>query len=377
MDCLSDASHLSETEKFKISHDVLKVAFNSLPELQFSDIIASYFNAFAFENYTHIKDIRTNRYPYVQNYIGQLWERARKNSDFLIDTKEFEPLLGELRLRDHFNHSFDVYLLGYYIINQIALSFPDKNYFKASEPNRNLIWMLTATFHDAAYAVERTDEWLNKFFQRFLGINPHFSLNLSSALTPVYTDFIRMLSQQHKNPLMPSFDNTFDSMDWTYYNAICEELANKNHGVLSALMLCHRMAIKEGFLGKRPKKDEQNKADDEWDFLLYHLRASHAISVHSVKQIKIEFQLHPYAYILILCDEIQDWGRANSDNGIDSFYLKRVMIQQGVRPRVFFEIEPYEKTDDLINTLNDRLKVNNEINISINGRDIHEDPTKD
>ena len=40
--------------------------------------------------------------------------------------------------------------------------------------------------------------------------------------------------------------------------------------------------------------------------------ACHAIAVHSFnpQDIKINFRQYPYAFLLMLCDELQDWGRS-------------------------------------------------------------------
>ena len=66
-------------------------------------------------------------------------------------------------------------------------------------------------------------------------------------------------------------------------------------------MICHRMAIREGFLG------EATDSRDRCDFLFNHLPAGHAISVHTLAKPPVSFDKHPFAFMLIICDEIQDW----------------------------------------------------------------------
>ncbi len=357
---------MSPHDRILISDEALRTAFESLPEdLRFHKTIESYFAA--------LQKIGVDkRVDNVQNTISHLWEEASKYADFLEEMRSFEPLLKELGLRDHFIHSFNVFLLGYYIINKINRSTDQVGYyFGTSENTSNLIWLLASTFHDVAYAVEKTDDWLNKFFNNFLGVNPHFSLSISEVLTPVHADIMRMLSQYHKSSTPNIFDFSFDKMDWYYYNKLGEELAGKNHGVISALMLCHRMAIKEGFLCKPPKtaKRDRVRNRNQWDFL-DHLRASHAISLHHISSIPVEFHRHPFAFVLILCDEIQDWGRGEMDKQRDFISLEKIDFQITNIPEINLKINASdERIKELKETLLMRLETKDKIKIFVNDVD--------
>ncbi len=355
-------------QRIKMSEDALKMAFHSVPEyMKFYEIIDDYFKTLKTKPK---EEIDNAEYEIIKSHIKRLWERARKLTDFLEFTLNFEPLLKDLGLRDHFKHSLNVYLLGYYIINELNRDNKNFKYLHKTPDISNIIWLLAATFHDTAYPVEKTDQWLNNFFNNFLGINPQFSLKVSEVLTPAYTDIMRMLSAYHKSPNGPNnlFDFKFDEMDWYYYNELSRELSRKNHGVLSALMLCHRMAIKEGFLCRPPKNDpsldERNPVVErtQWDFL-NHLAASHAISLHSMDSIPVKFNEHPFAFILILCDEIQDWGRGNHKAAdFDALKPKEFIALEWIEvkvtdlPEIYLKIScDEERKEKLIKTLQKRL----------------------
>lgn len=379
---MSNPIATSPYERILLSDNALKTALETLPpDLRFLDIIKRYFDMRSNNILGNFEDRQGTS---VNTAIVELWEEAAKNADFLEDIREFEPLLKELGLRDHFVHAFKVFLLGYYIINKFKVdsrSILGQRPLLQNQHKTNLIWMLTATFHDAAYAVEKTDDWLNSFFRRFLGVNPHISLPISEVLSPVHSDIMRMLSQYHRSRRINSPEDPFifhfNLMDWYYYNKLSEEFYNKNHGVLSALMLCHRMAIKEGFLGRPPQTTETPSTPERnlYDYV-DHLEASHAISLHNIDSIKVKFREYPFAFILILCDEMQDWGRGsrrgyNDFISLDSVDEEMTTVDQKRIHEIRFSIRSApERMLRLKETLRKRLEPGDTMKIIINSEDI-------
>jgi hypothetical protein len=302
-----------------------------------------------------------DRYEIVQSAISDLWIESEKNPSLFKCVEDFEPILRrkDLPYRDHFMHSFNVFLLGYYIINKLNENYPDRNYFGTED--WNLTWMLTSTFHDVAYPVQETESWLNDLFEKFLGVNPKLSLNVTQIIPPIYTDFMKMLSRHHKfgrKDDIASGDD-LERINWLHYDELGAGLVRKDHGVLGALMLCHSMAIRERFL------DEPHPLD----FLKNHLPACHAISLHTLESIPVSFKKHPFAYLLILCDELQDWGRP-SNRDERNLELKNVIIDRHDVPTLKFEIEASlggkNELDDIIKK---RLKKDGSINVEIDYRE--------
>lgn len=314
---------------------MLKDKINSLKNRsRYRDIVMSYFRKMQADG----QNASENRYGNVRAGIKKLWEGSEKDPTTLLMLDDFEPiLLKKPSYRDHFIHSFNVFLLGYYIINKLNETYPDKNYFTTGESNFNLTWMLTSTFHDVAYPIQETKFWLNNVLEKFLGVNPRFSFNISQIVPMVYVDFMRMISCWHRHPMsMPQGGGDLMSMDWNVYNELSSKLIEKEHGVLGALMLSYHMAFKEGFL---TEPDNSNKIRSPWDFLQNHLPACHAIGVHHLESIRVGFSKHPIAYILILCDELQDWGRTSTQSDRNMISLKDVNITETDPPKLQFEIE--------------------------------------
>lgn len=235
------------------------------------------------------------RYELVANYISKLWVDSSKNPSVFSASRDFEPILRRIPYyRDHFIHSFNVFLMGYYILNRLKELFPQMD-LKSND--YNLTWMLASTFHDVAYPLQKMETWLNELFERFFGVNPNFHYDITQVMPMIYVDFIRTITHCHAQPFQGPLSAQALDLDWTFYDQIGAKLVEKEHGVLGGLMLFHLLAVREGFV-----------RDRKWDFLYNHLLACHAITVHHLP-VKVRFEKHPLAYLLILLDELQDWGR--------------------------------------------------------------------
>lgn len=210
--------------------------------------------------------------------------------------------------------------------------------------------MLTATFHDIGYAIQETEFWLNRIFEEFLGVNPKFALSIAQVMPMIYLDFMRILSAYHESGTaslssacmhLPS-----SRIDWIFYNEINSGLIEKNHGVLSALMLAHLLGIRQKFLAE----------EEKWNFKYNHLPACHAIATHMLPSIRVSFAKHPFAFLLVLCDEIQDWSRSPSSKETqNTVYLRDVEVSS--RPtEIRFRVKTSKKRrEKLRNTLKERL----------------------
>jgi len=267
------------------------------------------------------------RYENVLSCITELWVDSSKNPSIFKEARDFEPILQRMPYyRDHFIHSFNVFVLGYYVINRLKEIVPGLD---LTSNDYNLSWMLASTFHDVAYPIQEMESWLNELFERFLGVNPYFHYSIMQVIPMVYTDFMRMISRWHKFPIQgPLGGEDLLKLDWTFYNEIASKLVEKDHGVIGALMLTHLLAVKEGFA-----------TDRKWDFLYNHLPACHAISLHHLPSIPVEFLKHPLAFVLVLCDELQDWGRPSSRKTPDLIELKDISITKMDTLAIQIEIE--------------------------------------
>jgi len=273
--------------------------------------------------------------------IVDIWEKSGKNPTLFELLRIFEPILQrDRKYRDHLIHSFNVFLLGYYIINKLS-NIDDiwKIFLRSDDPN--LTWMLASTFHDVAYPIQQIDYWVNDILKIFLGLNPHMTINLGHVIPPVYDQFVRLISKEHKFPLLGLIGG-FQSIDWKFYNLLNEKIIEKNHGVYSGLILAHELGIRKGFYESVEKSEA---------FFKNHIPACHAICCHSI-ECNIDFKKHPYAFLLKICDELQDWGRPSKRNNLDNIKLLDINISENDIPTIYFELEiTNNRKKELINKL--------------------------
>lgn len=220
--------------------------------------------------------------------------------------------------------------------------------------------MLASTFHDVAYPIEKIESWLGSFFTEFISINPDYNFYIGNLIPYIYYDFMKMICRWHKNPLQgPLEGDNILSMDWLFYNKVNSKLIEKDHGVLSALFLAHLLAIRGGFIGQ-----EQGLS-----FMYDHLPACHAICIHHL-DIEIDFTKYPLAFLLVLFDEIQDWGRPTKQTNRDQLYLTDIEIIDSEIPEINLVVAiSEERTENLFQVLSSRLKTSGKIKVKIKNID--------
>lgn len=281
----------------------------------------------------------------ILSSLKRLWcNKCEMNNNFNL-IKEFysyEYMLFELpRYRDHFIHQYQVFLLGSVIIDEIYKISKQKNiknfadyYFNSlyvdnsDNKTADTAWLLTSSFHDVAYPIERSDQLFNKFFEKFIGPEYKFIENVGLekiVCSEKYIDLIDQLCDLYtsfkirnaKKWEYKSLNEKEIIIDQKFKNNFIKRLTNKDHGVLGALILL------------------SNSDRNSRDFSEIIYPSALAISLHnmlifdledkenicSVKENDkkelfckgncqlINFEENPLAYLLIYCDLIQEWGR--------------------------------------------------------------------
>jgi hypothetical protein len=277
----------------------------------------------------------------VLRSIRELWQTntmlKRIGSLPFDDFKLFEDYLLKRELvnyRDHFIHSYQVFLAGAYIMDQLFerlsdfrsnLSFLDKTakYSFRNQPQNipryeaEVAWLMTATFHDIAYPIQllresldnlvhklmRTSESIigNIAIERILFDREHYYLDCIDKLVEFYRVTGTERAVERWTP------NEHFRTDFLHF--LREE---RDHGVLGALVLLDR----------------------------YHrsmnpvvLASSLAIASH--KEMfsyigDVYFKQFPISYLLIFCDLIQEWGRdthrSTNDGPLAETKLERIEI---------------------------------------------------
>lgn len=279
------------------------------PTTGYTDALRSYFER-ALDHGANTQ----HRVSEIKKVLKEFWVvQAEKRRTFKIfeDFATFEELLFQRKdYRAHFAHQFNVFLLGYYILNKLRQNHRrTANVFTEGSGNPNFTWMLSATFHDMGYPIEQLDYWFQKFLKMFLKVDIQYQIKLEEVLTPLFFEYAKYLSEEHFNRRTGGGSHAVPlslRIDWKFHNILLTRLRKKDHGVISALLLMHSLLTQE---------DIKRFSRDDWIWLQGTfpkeiLPACHAIATHHLEEIKISQKQYPYAFLLILCDVLQDWGRS-------------------------------------------------------------------
>lgn len=233
--------------------------------------------------------------------FAKTFEKFQKNEGILYSLPYY---------RDHFAHMFQVFLLGYVIINR-WWQCPN-SFLEAQTNNDKLVtlqtWFLTAIQHDIAYYIEKADSWVPTLAENTLGIKsmaPSGQYNWGSILTkPNNMKYIEQLSKNFTKHFCHGqtdpqllFEREVSFKKW-YMNQLLEY---HDHGALSGLALLHF----------QKQTTTENIVQD----------AALAVVLHNYCKKKDEdppmgqliFANYPLACLLAYCDAAQEWGRAKTD----------------------------------------------------------------
>jgi hypothetical protein len=202
-----------------------------------------------------------------------------------------EPELHALKpyYRDHFFHVLEVCLLGHLLLET---RLPDGRHLwqlvaehlglqNDNEKPVLRLWYLAGLLHDIGYAVDAIDS-TGKLLDFF-----HLSKPLESLRDSI-SEATKKLSEALN---LEDFNIPKDS------NIVKDEDLGKDHGLISAM---HLKALLASIAG-----DDPALVPKEYD------PAVQAIAMHNLRRYepKISFQAAPLAFLLALCDQLQEWRR--------------------------------------------------------------------
>lgn len=283
-----------------------------------------------------------NDYVFVSEVFSTLWEDHIKipYTDFL---ETFEPSLqhifAETRgrsdriYRDHYLHQFQVFLLGLYIIDKLYDNFAEK--YKKPE----ISWLIISSFHDMAYPVQLYDRWSGEFFNKvfkvpkelgYVELKSNFVDN--SFLGCMSYIITRLCTVLLEGKARDNWVTERNDLVQFFYQKITEA---KNHCILSSISLL-KMVQDPKYANKITIDGMSSKNVLEDIFAPSALTiALHDEEVwQELKEIgglhKLKFEDDPLSFLLIFCDNIQEWGRP-SKSQVDGeeerwkkFYLKDI-----------------------------------------------------
>ena len=249
----------------------------------------------------------------VKNTIAQILSSDRR---YTSGTSSFEILNRFERfwfdIRDHYFHSFHVFLLGLLILNHYKNNF--MGFYRNTFPRyKHLLleftWLLTSIFHDVGYPITKIDDLKEDIF----GISTISREREMSNVwdDPIYKENLKQLislfnysvtGKKHKADWYPEvFGSTETSLD-----KIFREIFYDSHGVAG----CFRFLV-DIFSEARREKDQEKKI-----FLLNHIYpAALSIALHDIKFReklpiigikKIKLSRFPFAVLLMYLDSLQE-----------------------------------------------------------------------
>jgi hypothetical protein len=201
----------------------------------------------------------------------------------------FEPLLGtDVQYREHFIHQFNVFLLGYYLINKKSpLRKKLIKHLQTINPDYNLedvlkVWFITAMFHDFNYSVEKMEGWLKNYFLR-VAVPSRFHISWADIFTHYEIEKINLIELIYSNS-----DKSKEEIAKIIKDTFIEE---HDHGIMCGLMLMDILEVEDALLKE----------------------ACCAIALHTKtvysKLEKLKIDNFPFAFLLVFCDNAQEWGR--------------------------------------------------------------------
>ena len=284
------------------------------------DIGANTYRAIVMRYFFQHNSIRRRRLAEGKKLIGsrakpvtkafrELWVvKAEKESTYEVfeGFQQFEKLLFQSpEYRGHYVHQFDVFLLGHYILNKMLKECDRISQKLRVSNNPNFTWMLASTFHDMGYPIEQIENWFSHFLRMFLKVDVPFQIDIEKILSQSFYDYLGYLSEWHYAMRTGTIAVSGRSIgrDWKFHEKLQTSLRRKDHGVISSLLLMHSLLTQEKISLYR-----------NWFVSIFPyeiLPACHAISVHNLgfEDFKIGLSTYPYAFLLTLCDVLQDWRR--------------------------------------------------------------------
>ena len=262
---------------------------------------------------------------FCTNALNNLWEGCVPKQKYPAILKNYESLLKEFfpKYRDHYVHQFQVFLLGAIIIDELIKC----GKFKGNHDHICDGWLLAASYHDFSYPIQKYDDYISYFFKETIGIDEplgllelksnymeyKFSSNIEFIISSISTCFDK---NEFKGEVGTEKLNKI--REFFYYKIV----KNKNHGLLSALGLLKKLETQKSLEDiLLPASTAIALHDDEVWQPLHGLTTEDSRdndewvkNVRNIAPIKeISFEDHPLAFLLILCDNIQDWGRHCED----------------------------------------------------------------
>ena len=265
------------------------------------------------ENYLEKREIAIK---IIKSLFKKYFKKFKKGFELIKALKNFEEnLLYKYLLyyRDHFLHSLQIFLLGFYMMRKVnTLGMPIEFLSKRDYEGFIRTWLLISVFHDIGYLAQTlmdiSDKINTLYFKNISGINlSKLELNFSEKLEDIFKKILEELAEgiiigEDKYYFSNSKSDIYDNQKDIILNELMESYFERNHGIISSLFSYYTLNLDINYIKKEKR-----------DLLLKEIKlACAAIATHDLEKIKkihLDFRDNPFACLLILCDNIQEWNR--------------------------------------------------------------------
>ena len=272
---------------------------------------------------------------YLDMFVGD-YEKTRRMIEFL---SEYETNGSRLlmKYRDHYVHSVYVFLLGlaiYETNDTFRKVYNDFYHLEEKEAGAHYLqyWGLAALFHDVGYPFELPFEQVASYFEvsgEERKTRPYIAYKMMEKFTKAgekievgarsFESTDELFAHLLEEKLGKAYNFTKDTMhEVLRTKASCPEKYNYyiDHAYFSATVLYRKLFVE---MQCELQKDHL----DSLTAILLH-NSLYKFSVTNIKSkanIPFKMELHPMAYMLMLCDELQCWDRtAYGRNSITELY---------------------------------------------------------
>jgi len=265
-------------------------------------------------------------YSYLHMFVGE-YERTRRMIELL---SEFEMNGSELLMkhRDHYVHSVYVFVLGlaiyekYEVYRNTYQKFYNLENDKESAHHYLHYWGLASLFHDIGYPFELPFEQVASYFEinnEKRSESPFISYNALEKLTTLkkgielngktFTSTNALFAYLLFDKLGHVYNISEDGMHEVLSKRVSHP-QNSNyfmdHAYFSATVLYQKL------FEELECKCEMAHLDALTAILLHNsLYKFDVTNIRSKENIPFKMKLHPLAFMLMLCDELQCWDRTS------------------------------------------------------------------
>lgn len=245
-----------------------------------------------------------------------------KLADYFKRYSDFEGLLygADKYYRDHVFHVFRTWATGIYvlltndmaILNKVETEGKPAIDLGISGPELLSMWTVAALCHDLGYPLEKARNVLSKtkdMTQSIIGDSEIWSdLSFSGIQEEINILILRFISSKMLSNGNRSTTEQYCKMrvQPKYYMKLCKSLEKHAHGVLSAIVLSKSLVY---FLESEFGVNEDYYFKQE-DYKQFYVKRDilRAIAFHTCPDI-YHMSAASLPFLLILCDEVQDWDR--------------------------------------------------------------------